>query len=820
MNESKDLLAGLNPPQRQAVEAIDGPVLVLAGPGSGKTRVLTHRVAHLVGRVGVPPWHLLAVTFTNKAAREMSERLVDLIGEDALGQLTIGTFHAICARILRRESEALNFDQRFVIFDTDDQLRVVKAVLGEMNLDDKLYRPRAVLGAISKAKNELIRPEEYSGQTYWHEVAGRIYGRYQKMLRENNALDFDDLLLETAVLMRDNKAVQARYRDRYGFLMVDEFQDTNTAQYALLKALAAVEDLDAAHNFFAVGDEDQSIYRWRGADYRNLDRFRRDFPGGQVILLEQNYRSTQVILDAAQAVIGQNANRTRKELWTEAGAGELITRFEAYDENEEAAYIVREIEAAVASGRGYRDCAVMYRTNAQSRAIEDALVRRGIPYQLVGGTRFYDRREVRDVLAYLRVLQNPRDEIALSRIVNVPPRGIGPKAWKCMGDWAAALGSGRWEALSLIARGEDESLASERLPAADTRTRNALGRYHAAMAGLMEARESLPVPELLDRLLQESGYAAWLRDGSDEGEERWENVQELRGVAQDFALLPPAEGLSSMLESVALASDVDQMDEAGPDRVTLLTLHAAKGLEYPVVFIPGIEERILPHSRSIDDPEGLAEERRLFYVGLTRAERKLYLIHAFRRTIFGSSEPAEPSRFLADLPPECLEQGPRVSRSGHPVSPGARARATSWSTPQVGAKWSENGGRAAGVRRTQSSAERWAASQRARGPSEEDREEQREAQRAAQRAIEARGAPASGARARGSQGKAAAAPSPSASANDPRFKAGDKVKHGHFGPGIVVTSQERDGDEEVTVAFGAGVGVKKLMQSFAKLVKA
>ncbi|MCB0217123.1 MAG: UvrD-helicase domain-containing protein, partial [Chloroflexi bacterium] len=578
MIDPETLLAGLNPPQREAVEAIDGPVLVLAGPGSGKTRVLTHRVAYLVGVVGVPPWHLLAVTFTNKAAREMRERLEQLLGAEALGQLSIGTFHAICARILRREAEHLPFDQRFVIFDTDDQLRVVKAALAELNLDDKTYQPRAVLGAISKAKNELIRPEDYSGSTYWHEVAGRVYQRYHSLLRANNALDFDDLLLETALLLRDDKAVQARYRDRYGFLMVDEFQDTNTAQYALLKALAAQELPDAPHNLFAVGDEDQSIYRWRGADYRNVLRFRKDFPGARVILLEQNYRSTQLILDAAQAVIGRNGNRTHKALWTEAGTGERITRFEAYDENEEAAYLVREIERQVQAGGSYRDCAVMYRTNAQSRAIEDALVRRRIPYQLVGGTRFYDRREVRDVLSYLRFVHNPRDEIALSRIVNLPPRGIGPKAWSQLGAWSRGLGTGVWETMETIARGEDELLDLPGLPAIDTRTRNALGRFHGAMAEVMGARDRLAVPELLDRLLDTSGYVKWLRDGTDEGEERWENVQELRGVAQDFAQLPPQEGLATLLESVALASDVDQMEEAGPDRVTLLTLHAAKGL--------------------------------------------------------------------------------------------------------------------------------------------------------------------------------------------------------------------------------------------------
>ncbi len=767
MLDPQTLLAGLNEPQRQAVEAIEGPVLVLAGPGSGKTRVLTHRVAYLAGVVGVPPWHILAVTFTNKAAREMRERLEELIGREALGRLTIGTFHAICARILRQESDALPFDQRFVIFDTDDQRRVVKAALAEMNLDEKLYKPRALLGAISTAKNELIRPEAYSAPTYWHEVAGRVYARYQKLLRANNALDFDDLLLETAELMRGNEAVRQRYRERYGFLMVDEFQDTNTAQYSLLKSLAAAEIAEAPHNLFAVGDEDQSIYRWRGADYRNVLRFKQDFPGTRVILLEQNYRSTQTILDAARAVIDRNQNRTRKELWTEAGEGQKIIRFEAYDENEEAAYLVREIERHVETGGGYRDCAVMYRTNAQSRAIEDGLVRRRIPYQLVGGTRFYDRREVRDVLAYLRFLHNPRDEIALQRIINTPPRGIGPKAWGLLADWSRALGGGKWEALEAIARGEDETLELPGMPAVDTRSRNALGRFHESMAEVMGARDKLPVPQLLDRLLETSGYTTWLRDGSDEGEERWENVQELRGLAHDFGLMAPQEGLTALLESVALASDVDQMEDAGPDRVTLLTLHAAKGLEFPVAFIPGLEERVLPHSRSLDDPESMAEERRLFYVGITRARQKLYLVHAFRRTIFGSSETTEPSRFLEDLPPETLEQHQERTRSGRsarrsPAGPSAYQRATSWSTPQVGAGRSAGGG-------------------------------------------------TNGKSGKGGKGD-------SAGATTPEFRPGDKVRHGHFGAGVVVSSLVRDGDEEVTVAF-AGAGVKKLMQQLAKLEK-
>jgi DNA helicase-2/ATP-dependent DNA helicase PcrA len=752
------LLTGLNDAQREAVTTVEGPVLVLAGPGSGKTRVLTHRVAYIIGVVGVPAWHLMSVTFTNKAAKEMKERLGGLIGPTALDQLTIGTFHAICARLLRRETQALPFDDRFVIFDTDDQLRAVKQAMADLNLDEKTYRPQSVLGAISSAKNELIRAEDFVAPSYWHEVAGRVYKRYQAVLRANNALDFDDLLLETALLLRDNEAVAARYRDRYGFLMVDEFQDTNTAQYAMLRSLTAADDKDAQHNLCAVGDEDQSIYRWRGADYRNIMRLRKDFPAVKVILLEQNYRSSQTILDAARAVIDVNAHRTKKALWSELGDGDKVTLFEAYDEQEEAAYIVREIQRRNVGGGRYGDCAIMYRTNAQSRVLEDAFVRAHIPYQLVGGTRFYERREVRDMLAYLRFVHNPRDEMALGRIINVPPRAIGPKALTTLAARAQAAGQSLWEALCSLAA---DAFPDELLPPSahlDARGRGALVRFQQLMAEVIANRDLLPADQLLDQLLDLSGYARWLKDGTEEGEERWENVQELRGLALDYHHLSPQEGLGAMLEAVALAGDADTVGEGGSDRVTLLTLHAAKGLEYPVVFMPGLEERILPHSRSIDDPESLAEERRLFYVGITRAMRKLYLVHVFRRTLYGSSEMAEPSRFLRDLPAGSMELR---SKSGV-------------TTPN----------RAAAAR---SSATTWAPN------------------RPPQASI---GTPATG-------GAVVA----TAASNKAQFKAGDRVRHSHFGAGVVVSSAVKDGDEEVTVAFVGGAGVKKLMQRFAKLEK-
>jgi DNA helicase-2/ATP-dependent DNA helicase PcrA len=717
----------------------------------------------------------LAVTFTNKAAREMRARLEELVGARALERLSIGTFHATCARFLRIEAGAapsLDFDERFVIFDSDDQLKVIKRILRELEIDEKQYRPRAVLGAISTAKNEMLRPREYNPPTYWHEVAGRVYERYQALLRTSNALDFDDLLLETATLLRDAPEVRDKYRARWQHLLVDEFQDTNTVQYQLVRGLAAAEIPDAPHNLFVVGDEDQSIYRWRGADYRNIQRFRRDFPAARTVLLEQNYRSTQRILDAAQAVIESNTNRTPKELWTEADAGAGITLFEAYDEGEEAAYVVRRIEQMCARGRDYRDFAVMYRTNAQSRALEDALVRRGIAYQLVGATRFYDRREVRDALAFLRLAHNPLDEVSLQRVINVPPRGIGLKAQGIVRDVANAEGVAMWPALQRIV---DEQIDFEALGigAIPNRTRNALAAFHDILVQLLLESERLSPSDLLGRALELSGYATWLRDGTEEGEDRWQNLLELRGVAEDFSALSPQDALAALLESVALVADVDSLaedgaeEEAGGGRVTLLTLHSAKGLEYPVVFITGLEEDSLPHSRSTDDPEALEEERRLFYVGITRAREKLHLIHAFRRAIFGASAARQPSRFLSDLPAEVLgPSGQRTRTRSSDSSGGGRSRAT--------------GG--ARDRQTEWSPKESPKARPARVP----------------------------------QGKGSAAGTAAGTTTELRFRAGDKVQHGTFGPGVVVTSSLRDGEEEVTVAFTKG-GVKKLLQSFARL---
>lgn len=656
-----DLLSGLNPAQREAVEALDGPVLILAGPGSGKTRVLTHRIAYLVKQCGVDPYHLMAVTFTNKAAKEMRSRLDRLIGQQQLERLTIGTFHAICARILRREAPTIGLPSNFIIYDQDDQLGLIRQALRELNLDEKMYRPAAIQAAISKAKRSMLTPEEYNPPTYWHEAVGRVYSRYQQLLRTNSALDFDDLLMFAVRLFTAHPPVLQKYQHRYAYVLVDEFQDTDSTQYELLKLLTATRK-----NLFVVGDEDQSIYGWRGADFRNILRFRKDYPQARVVLLEQNYRSTQNILEAARHVIALNTQRTDKKLWTSNEAGLPITVHEAYDEQEEAEFTVKEIENLVAKRAVHlRDCAVMYRTNAQSRVLEEAFLRHGIPYKLVGATRFYERREIKDVLAYLRLIHNPYDDVSLKRILNVPPRGIGDKTKEALEQWAQTHHVPLYTALQLLKQRqeatvsdqttpEQEAPATPAAPPFDNRSAKNLLSLLALLDNLIAAREKSSVLQLLDKLLADSGYSDYIRDSSEEGEERWENIQELRSVAQEYAYLPPDTALTTFLEDVALVSDVDNLREE-VDAVTLLTLHMAKGLEFDTVFIVGFEEGILPHSRSLEEPEEMEEERRLCYVGMTRAKRRLYLVYTFRRTRFGNQATSMPSRFLRDIPSRLIQ---------------------------------------------------------------------------------------------------------------------------------------------------------------------
>ncbi len=648
-----DILNGLNPQQCQAVTAPDGPLLVLAGPGSGKTRVLTHRAAYLVTQQNVYPWRIMAVTFTNKAAREMRDRLVELLGASRAGELMLGTFHAICARILRREASNVGINRDYVIFDTSDQLNVAQQAIRELNLDDKKYRPTAILNAISRAKNELIGPQEYTPQSYYEEVVRRVYERYQAILRANNAFDFDDLIMAVTHLFDERAEVLKRYQERYRYVMVDEFQDTNMAQYVLVLQLTGHH-----RNVFAVADEDQSIYRWRGADYRNIARLRDDFEDLTQIVLEQNYRSTQTILDAGRAVIRHNPNRVDKALFTDRGHGPQIVIFEAFDEDEEARYVVEQIISLQQHGLArYGDCAVMYRTNAQSRALEDAFIRAGLPYKLVGATRFYARREIKDVLAHLRLVHNPTDSVSLARVINVPPRGIGQKTLGQLERIAQERGVPAWDVLQELEGNRDEASSFS------TRAHKALGAFAALLKEWLQLADELSVVGLIDAVLERSGYRAYVLDGSEEGRERWDNVLELRGVAAEYEGMT----LTEFLADVALVSDVDNLSDE-VDAPTLLTLHAAKGLEFPVVFITGLEEGVFPHQRSFDDPEEMAEERRLMYVGITRARNRLYLSRAFRRTVWGQSDVSAPSRFLEDIPDELL-------RGNYG---GASQRATQW----------------------------------------------------------------------------------------------------------------------------------------------
>jgi DNA helicase-2/ATP-dependent DNA helicase PcrA len=635
-----ELLSGLNPRQQQAVTAANGPTLVLAGPGSGKTRVLTQRIAYLIGHLGIRPWNILAVTFTNKAAKEMAARVEAALGE-ARG-LQLGTFHSICARLLRREAEHLPFDANFVIFDDDDQTSLVKRVIRDLNLDDKTYRAPGLHAAISRAKNELILPDDFPIQTTRDEVARRVYTAYQQALLQNNALDFDDLLLWLAVLLEDHPAVREKYARQFEHILVDEFQDTNIAQYRLLQHLAGFH-----RNLFVVGDADQSIYRWRGADHRNVQRFSEDFPDAVTILLEQNYRSTQNILDAAMAVIGRNAFRVHKQLFTERGTGAPLALVEAFNGGEEAERIVETIARLVARGEHEPgDFAIMYRTNAQSRLVEEAFIHANLPYKLVGAQRFYGRREIKDLLCYLRLVHNPNDEASLARVINVPRRKLGAKALADLRTVALNARLSMGGVLLDLAKGEH----SEYHAAFGKAAAAALEGFGRLLAGWRGLHAESPPLLLLDQVLADTNYQTYLEDGTEEGVDRWENVQELRRLAAEYS----DRDLAEFLESIALVSDQDTVDESA-NVPTLLTLHAAKGLEFPVVFIAGLEDGTLPHARAFEDVEEMEEERRLFYVGITRAKDRLYLLYALNRTTFGYSEPTEPSRFLDDIPEELLD---------------------------------------------------------------------------------------------------------------------------------------------------------------------
>ena len=617
-------------------------MLIVAGPGSGKTRVIAHRVAYLITVCGISPYRIVAVTFTNKAAREMKERVYHLMGRTVEG-LTLGTFHATCARILRMEAQHIGIDRGFVIYDEGDQVSLLKRSIEQVGLDPKQYPPRAIGTAISSAKARLLAPQEYRSQAgnYFEEVVARVYERYQVLLGESSALDFDDLLMRTVQLFRNQPEVLAKYQSRYLHVMIDEFQDTNLAQYILSKQLAG-----KYKNICVVGDPDQSIYSWRQANLRHILDFEKDYPDVKIVFLEQNYRSTQTILKAAEHVIAANQQRKQKKLWTENEVGVPISVVQTYNEQEEAHFAVNEVERLVARGHWKAgDCAIMYRTNAQSRALEEEFVRYGFPYRLVGGTRFYERREVKDVVAYLRLIHNPNDTVSLTRIINVPGRGIGQRTIAELTTWANEKGLSYYDTLKLIAQGEDSTPLS-------SRSSQALGNFLNMLDELIAKGGELSLVDLLDLVLERTGYKKYTLEGAD-GEERWDNILELRTVAAGYRDLEPRESLAAFLEEVALVSDVDELDEK-VDAVTLITLHQAKGLEFPVVFIVGMEEGVLPHFRSLPDPEQMEEERRLCYVGITRAKDKVYLVYTLRRSLMGSSAHNPPSRFLKDIPSNLL----------------------------------------------------------------------------------------------------------------------------------------------------------------------
>ncbi len=653
------LLASLNAPQQEAVTHGDGPLLIFAGAGSGKTRVLTARIAYLVATRRVWPDRLLAVTFTNKAAREMRGRVEALVGEHA-ERMWVGTFHSTAVKILRREASRLNLTSSFVIFDEDDTRAALKRALEELRLDPKRYPVAALSQAVSQAKSELTRPEDFPNRSYHDEVVRRVYESYQEVLRRSGGLDFDDLIMKLVELFSTDAEALAKWRDRFRHVLVDEYQDTNRAQYVLVNLLAAEH-----RNVAVVGDDDQSIYRFRGADIRNILDFRKDYPDAHVVHLEQNYRSSQAILDAAYSVIRNNPERAEKRLWTARAGGEKVMATQAYNEVEEAEFAADEIERLrKTERRGYSDFAVLYRTNAQSRAFEDVLARRRIPYRLVGGVRYWERREVKDVVAYLRFAFNPSDSLSFSRIVSVPPRKIGSVTVDAVNSFARESDA---DVLSLLAD-------PARIPGVPKTAVAPLQGFRAQMESVRSTMGVLHPSELIDQVVEVMDLRRHYLDGTPQGEARMENINELRGLAEDFDDRDPAQGLEDFLAEVALVSDVDAYDENG-EGVTLITLHMVKGLEFPVVFMVGMEEGLLPHQRALDEREQnpsatgatteMAEERRLCYVGMTRARDRLYLTCAFRRHLYGRSQPAFPSRFLTDIPQSLLA----APKGSAPVAP-------------------------------------------------------------------------------------------------------------------------------------------------------
>lgn len=652
-----DYLDDLNPPQREAVLHSEGPLLILAGAGSGKTRVITFRIAYLIQEKGVDPANILAVTFTNKAADEMRGRVERLLGIPLSG-LWISTFHSACVRILRRHADRLGYPKQFVIYDETDRQALLKACMKDTGIDDSRFQPRTFISRISSLKNNIIGPEDYRKRSAgfgFDEIVYEVYSLYQERLRESGGLDFDDLLMQTVRLFERESDVLSYYQDLFRYIMIDEYQDTNHAQYRLVRLLAGRH-----RNLCAVGDDDQSIYRFRGADITNILNFEKDYPDARVIKLEQNYRSTQNILGAASAVVSRNLGRKPKTLWTERRGGEKIECYRAQDEKDEARYVCRMVEKFVESGRRFREFAVLYRTNAQSRALEDALRNHGIPYRIFGGLRFYDRKEIKDIIAYLRVLHNPADEVSLKRIINVPGRGIGDATIDRLESYARASGRILYDAMSVV---DNDAMAAG--------AKKRLHEFHAMMEHIRRDADEMTVTELIKLVLRETRYMETLeKENTVEARIRIENLEELLTAAEDFTEQNREASLAAFLDQVALITDMDQQagqmaGRGSVDAVTLMTLHNAKGLEFPVVFMSGMEEGLFPHLRSRDSEADMEEERRLCYVGMTRAKERLFLTHAAERRLYGYLKSSIVSRFIDEIPRYMLSisHGQGIGRS-------------------------------------------------------------------------------------------------------------------------------------------------------------
>ncbi|AZV48717.1 MULTISPECIES: DNA helicase PcrA [Bacillus] len=644
---SNQLLSGLNPVQQEAVKTTDGPLLLMAGAGSGKTRVLTHRIAYLMAEKHVAPWNILAITFTNKAAREMKERVESILGPGA-DDIWISTFHSMCVRILRRDIDRIGINRNFSILDTADQLSVIKGILKERNLDPKKFDPRSILGTISSAKNELTEPEEFSKVAggYYDQVVSDVYTDYQKKLLKNQSLDFDDLIMTTIKLFDRIPEVLEFYQRKFQYIHVDEYQDTNRAQYMLVKQLA-----ERFQNLCVVGDSDQSIYRWRGADIANILSFEKDYPNASVILLEQNYRSTKRILRAANEVIQNNTNRKPKNLWTENDEGIKISYYRGDNEFGEGQFVAGKIYELHNSGkRKLSDIAILYRTNAQSRVIEETLLKAGLNYNIVGGTKFYDRKEIKDILAYLRLVSNPDDDISFTRIVNVPKRGVGATSLEKIASYAAMNGLSLFQAIQQVD-----------FIGVSAKAANALDSFRQMIENLTNMQDYLSITELTEEILDKTEYREMLKaEKSIEAQSRLENIDEFLSVTKNFEQKSEDKTLVAFLTDLALIADIDQLDQkeeesGGTDAITLMTLHAAKGLEFPVVFLMGLEEGVFPHSRSLMEEAEMEEERRLAYVGITRAEQELYLTNAKMRTLFGRTNMNPESRFIGEIPDDLLE---------------------------------------------------------------------------------------------------------------------------------------------------------------------